>query len=47
MADTFDPDEKFNLPERTNLDEVLRRLMEADRTDEVSSEPEDVEETDS
>ena len=43
MADTYDPDEKFNLPDRTNLDEALKRLMEADMTDEVSHEPEEPE----
>jgi hypothetical protein len=43
----FDPDEKFDLPDDTDPDDVLRRLLESDGTDEVSSEPEDVEETDS
>jgi hypothetical protein len=42
-TEPFDPDEKFGLPDRTNLDEVLRRLLEAEGTDEVSDEPEEKE----
>jgi hypothetical protein len=46
MAETFDPDERFKLPDDTDPDEVLRRLLESDGTDEVS-EPGDVGESDS
>jgi hypothetical protein len=41
MADTYDPDEPFALPDDTDPDEVLRRILEADGTDEVSDEPEE------
>jgi hypothetical protein len=43
MADTYDADEKFSLPDDTDPDDVLRRLLESDGTDEVSDEPEDEE----
>jgi hypothetical protein len=43
MADTFDPDERFSLPDDTDPNEVLRKLLEPDGTDEAG----DVEETDS
>ena len=39
----FDPDERFNLPDDTDPDEVLRKLLESDGTDEA----EGVEENDS
>jgi hypothetical protein len=36
---TFDPDERFSLPEDIDPDDVLRKLLENDE-DEVSAEPE-------
>ena len=39
---TFDPDERFTLPDDTDRDDVLRKLLEQDE-DEVSPEPEDQE----
>jgi hypothetical protein len=30
MSETFDPDERFNLPDDTDPDEALRKLLEAD-----------------
>lgn len=36
MAD-FDPDERFNLPDDTDPDEVLRRLLESDGADEAGN----------
>jgi hypothetical protein len=44
----FDPDERFDLPEDTDPDGVLRKLLESDGSEAVSDEPEDdVEESDS
>ncbi len=40
IMSTFDPDERFGLPDDTDPDEVLRKLLEADGTDEVSDDPE-------
>ena len=40
MPDTFDPDERFTVPEGTEPDEVLRRLL-AEGNDEADPEPED------
>jgi hypothetical protein len=42
MADTYDPDEVFSLPDDTDPDEILRNLRESEGTDEISDEPEDV-----
>jgi hypothetical protein len=39
---TFDPDERFALPDDTDPDDVLGRLLESHRTEEIS-EPEDEE----
>jgi hypothetical protein len=39
----FDPDERFSLPDDTNPDDVLRRLLESDGAESVSDEPEDEE----
>jgi hypothetical protein len=36
----FDPDERFNLPDDTDPDDVLRKLLEPDGTESVSDEPE-------
>lgn len=36
-----DLDERFSLPEDTDPDDVLRRLLEGDGSDAVSDEPED------
>jgi hypothetical protein len=47
MSETFDPDERFNLPEDTDPDEVLRRLLSGDGDESVSEEPEDEGDTDS
>jgi hypothetical protein len=41
MSDTFDPDERFSLPDDTDPDEVLRRLLGSDGAEGVSTEPED------
>jgi hypothetical protein len=38
----FDPDERFSLPDDTDPDDVLKRLLERDG-DSVSDEPEDEE----
>ncbi len=46
MAETFDPDERFSLPDDTDPDDVLRKLLEPDGTDEASDEPEDAEQSD-
>jgi hypothetical protein len=37
----FDPDERFDLPEDTDPDEVLRKLLEPDGDESVSDEPEE------
>jgi len=42
----FDPDERFDLPDDTDPDDVLKKLLEPDGSESVSDEPED-EETDS
>lgn len=41
MSDTFDPDERFSVPEGTEPDDVLRKLLEPDGAEGVSNEPED------
>ena len=38
---TFDPDERFFLPDDTDPDEVLRKLLEPSGDDTVTDEPED------
>jgi hypothetical protein len=43
MPDSFDPDERVNLPDDTDPNDVLRRLLESDGTEEVSDEPDDEE----
>jgi hypothetical protein len=43
MADTYDPDARFSLPNDMDPDDVLKRLLESDGSDEVSDEPEDPE----
>ena len=48
MSDTFDPDERFSVD--LEPDEAMRRVLAGEGTDgaeEVSEEPEDVEESDS
>jgi len=42
----FDPDERFDLPDDTDPDDVLKKLLEPDGSESVSDEPGD-EETDS
>ena len=39
----FDPDERFTLPDDTDPDEVLRKLLEREGDESVSDEPEDEE----
>jgi hypothetical protein len=37
----FDPEKGFSLRRDTDSDEVLRKLLDADETNEVSDEPEE------
>lgn len=38
---TFDPDERFSLPDDTDPDDVLRKLLLEKDEDEATDEPED------
>lgn len=46
MSDAFDPDERFSL-DPLEGEEVVKRILDGAGTEEVSDEPEDVEDTDS
>lgn len=40
MSETYDPDERFTVPEGTEPADVLRRLLGAEEDDEPEDEPE-------